>query len=206
MNCPNCGAGLKIVDNKAICEYCGYQEVLPQGNDNFFNMTVFNESPGGNTVTISIPECNVGFIIKAGEAVAKDIPPGYHTLVVTCDGMTEYRSVLITDDGRATKIYVSRAALGISIRIVSPGFDDTPPILRGYTRSPETVLPIMALVLSIIFPIVGLIMAIVDYTNSKNQGREMHKYTKVAFIIVGVRFALMFLMIIASITGSMLMN
>lgn len=209
MNCPNCGAGLKIQNDKAVCEYCGYEELITDANrDDFFNMIVSNESAGNDTITISIPECNVGFIIRSGEVIAKDIPPGYHTIVVSCEGMTEYRSVLIPSDGKATKVYVSRAVMGIGIRIVEPGGVNRYGSAGTGTRnmSPETALPIMALVLSILFPVVGLIMAIVDTASRKNQGLEMHKYTKVAFIIFGVRMALWFLLIIASLTGSILLN
>ena len=77
MNCPNCGAGLKIKENKAVCEYCGYEELLPgvseSGNDDFFNLVVFNESMSGSDVTVTLAENRTGFIIRSGEAVAKDV-------------------------------------------------------------------------------------------------------------------------------------
>ena len=203
MNCPNCGAGLKIQNDKAVCEYCGYEELLPgvrnTGNDDFFNMVVFNESPAGETITISVPECNIGFIIRAGEAVAKDIPPGYHTVVVTCDGLTEYRSVLIPNDGRATKVYVSRAIMGISIRVVEPGSDSRFASAGGSrAMNQEMVLPVMALVMSILIPLVGLILAIIDFANCKRQERKLSVLTKVAFILAGLRFVLVFLLIFIS--------
>ena len=209
MNCPNCGAGLKIQNDKAVCEYCGYEQLITDANrDDFFNMVVSNESAGNDTITISIPECNIGFIIRAGEVVARDIPPGYHTIVVSCEGMTEYRSILIPSDGKATKVYVSRAVMGIGIRIVEPGGVNRygNGSTGGRNMPPEMVFPIVTLVMSILMPIVGLIMAVVDYTNSKNQGREMNKFTKIAFIIVAVRMAIMILMILISLTGSMLIH
>ena len=209
MNCPNCGAGLRIRNDKAVCEYCGYEQLITDANrDDFFNMVVSNESAGNDTITISIPECNIGFIIRAGEVVARDIPPGYHTIVVSCEGMTEYRSILIPSDGKATKVYVSRAVMGIGIRIVEPGEVNRYGNAGAGTRNlpPETVLPVMALVFSILMPLVGLIMALVDYSNRRTQGLEMHKFTKAAFIIVAVRAVFTGLLIIASLTGSILMN
>ena len=208
MNCPNCGAGLKIQANKAVCEYCGYEEPLPgvqnSGNDDFFNMVVFNESPGGNEITISIPECNIGFILRAGEAVARDIPSGYHTIVVTCEGMTEYRSVFIPNDGRATKVYISRAVMGISIRIVEPGKEDRygNASTSGRNVPPEKMMSYMALIFSIIFPIIGLVFAIIDVATSKRDKKEMNKMTLAAFIIVGARVVLILLMFSLSFMGS----
>ena len=205
MNCPNCGAGLKIQANKAVCEYCGYEEPLPgvqnSGNDDFFNMVVFNESYGGEEITLSIPECNIGFIIRAGEAVAKDIPSGYHTIVVSAGGKTEYRSVLIPNDGTATKVYVSLAVLGISIRIVEPGGVNRYGSANGYGRGnravpPDKMLPMMALIFSIIIPFIGLVLAVIDLVVTKNQKRKLSTMTIVSFIIAGARFALMVLLIV----------
>ena len=192
MNCPNCGAGLKIQNDKAVCEYCGYEEPLPgvknSGNDDFFNMVVFNESPGGEDITLSVPEYNIGFIIRAGEAVAKDIPIGTHTIVVTCLGMTEYRSVFIPNDGRAVKIYVSRAAMGISVRVVEPGSENgTNSALRARQ---ERTLPALALVMSILFPIVGFAVAIVDIANCRKQNRKPSTMTTIAIVISAVRLFL----------------
>ena len=193
MNCPNCGAGLKIQSNKAVCEYCGYEEPLPgvqnSGNDDFFNTVVFNESPNGEEITLSVPEYGSGFIIRAGEAVAKDIPAGDHTIVVTCQGMTEYRSVYVPNDGRSVKIYVSRAPMGISVRVVNPGDGNG---LRGssaYMRQ-QKVLPIMALIFSILIPLVGLILALVDMSNCRRENRKPEGLTIGAFVLSIIRLFL----------------
>ncbi len=211
MNCPNCGAGLKIQSNKAVCEYCGYEEPLPgvqsSGNDDFFNMVVFNESYGGEEITLSIPECNIGFIIRAGEAVAKDIPSGYHTIVVSAGGKTEYRSVFIPNDGTATKVYISIAVLGISIRVVEPGGINRYGDASGYSSRrlpPDRIIPVLALVFSILIPVIGLVFAIVDVAQTKSQKKKMNPMTIAAFIIVGVRFALMIGLFMTAILGSML--
>lgn len=208
MNCPNCGAGLKIQNNKAVCEYCGYEHLINDENkDDFYNMIVSNESVGNDTITISIPECNIGFIIKAGEVIAKDIPPGYHTIVVTCEGMTEYRSVFIPSDGKATKVYVSRAVMGISIRIDEPGGTDRYGNGSGIgTRSvpPDKMLPIMALIFSILMPFVGLILAIIDMARCKSQGKKKSSLTTAALVLSGVRIGLSVLIMIFTLYGSML--
>lgn len=210
MNCPNCGAGLKIQSNKAVCEYCGYEEPLPgvqsSGNDDFFNMVVFNESYGGEEITLSIPECNIGFIIRAGEAVAKDIPSGYHTIVVSAGGKTEYRSVFIPNDGTATKVYISIAVLGISIRVVEPGGVNRYGDASGYSSRrlpPDRVLPVLALVFSILFPVVGLIFAFIDLAQTKSQNKKLSTMTIAAFIISSVRFAATILIFLGAILGAM---
>ena len=196
MNCPNCGAGLKIQSNKAVCEYCGYEEPLPgvqnTGNDDFFNMVVFNETPTGEDITLSVPDYNIGFIIRAGEAVAKDIPAGEHTIVVTCMGMTEYRSVYIPDDGRAVRVYVSRAPMGIRIRVVNPGEGNSPYDASRAERQ-EKFIPVLALIFSILIPLVGLILAIVDVTNCRRENRKPVGLTMAAIAISIFR---MFLMIV----------
>ena len=212
MNCPNCGGAIKIKDNKKVCEYCGYEELLPPGttpgNDDFYNLMVFNESQSSNEIAVKLAESNLGFIIRSGEAVAKDVPPGYHTMVVTCDGMTEYRSVCVPGDGKAVRVYVSKAAFGIAIRVSEPGSPDrTTGVVNSLTGTgarvtSENVLPIMSLVFSFIIPFVGLIMALVDLTNSKKQGKKVHACTTAALIISCIRFAIMILMVIITLVGS----
>ncbi len=207
MNCPNCGAGLKIKDNKAVCEYCGYEQLITDANrDDFYNMIVSNESAGNYTITISIPECNIGFIIQPGEVIARDIPPGYHTIVVTCEGMTEYRSILIPSDGKATKVYVSRAMMGIGIRVVEPGGVDRYASGAGAGRNvpPEKMLPILALIFSILFPFVGLVMAIIDMSKCRSENRKVSSMTTVALIISALRVLLSIGLIILGSVGAML--
>jgi hypothetical protein len=209
MNCPNCGAGLKIKENKAVCEYCGYEELLPgvseTGNDDFFNLVVFNESMSGNDVTVTLAENRTGFIIRSGEAVAKDVPPGYHTMVVTCAGMTEYRSVCVPGDGKATKVYVSRGAMGIAIRVVEPGSNGNPLYSRNQVFQNGQTMPILALIFSIIIPIVGLIFAIIDLSQSKKAGKKPSPMTLAAIVIVAVRIVLSVIIIAISI-GASVMN
>ena len=212
MNCPNCGGALKIKDGKKVCEYCGYEEIVPpNGNgDDFYNLMVFNESQTPNEIAVKLAESNLGFIIRNGEAVAKDVPPGYHTMVVTCDGMTEYRSVCVPGDGKAVRVYVSKAAFGIAIRVSEPGTPDRTTGAAGVFSGPgmrmtsENMLPIMALVFSFIIPLVGLIIALVDLTNTKKQGKKMHACTMAALIVTGVRIALMILLLIIGMVGSMM--
>ncbi len=123
MNCPNCGAALKIKGNKQVCEYCGYERLIDEGQrgDDFYNLVVTNESVGPDDISIKLAESNLGFIIRSGEVVAKDVPPGYHTIVVTSGGMTEYRSICVPGDGRAVKVFVSKGVMGIVIRVTEPG-------------------------------------------------------------------------------------
>ena len=211
MNCPNCGAGLKIKENKAVCEYCGYEELLPgvseSGNDDFFNLVVFNESMSGSDVTITLAENRTGFIIRSGEAVAKDVPPGYHTLVVTCAGMTEYRSVCVPGDGKATKVYVSKGAMGIAIRVVepgSPGSTGNPLYSRNQMFQNGQAMPMLALIFSIIIPLVGLIFAIIDLSQSKKAGKKPSPMTLAAIVIVAVRFVLAIALVAISIGASVL--
>ncbi|MBP5472335.1 MAG: zinc ribbon domain-containing protein [Lachnospiraceae bacterium] len=199
MNCPNCGAALKIENNKKICEYCGYEELLPPGsvpgNDDFYNLMVFNESSTPDDIMVKLAESDLGFIIRSGEAVAKDVPPGYHTMVVTCGNMTEYRSIVAPGDGKAVKVYVARGAFGLSIRVSEPGIPDRATgIFAGASgSSPMTnpnTLPIMALVFSFLFPFIGIIFAIIDAVNSKKQGRKLSILTIIAFCLVGARILL----------------
>ena len=77
MNCPNCGAALKIKGNKQVCEYCGYERLIDEGQrgDDFYNLVVTNESVGPDDISIKLAESNLGFIIRSGEVVAKDVPP-----------------------------------------------------------------------------------------------------------------------------------
>ena len=210
MNCPNCGGALKIKDNKKVCEYCGYEELIPQnGNgDDFYNLMVLNESSTPADITVQLAESNLGFILRSGEAVAKDVPPGYHTMVVTCGTMTEYRSVVVPGDGKAVKVYVAKGAYGLSIRISEPGspdrttgsFADTVTGMRtGTPVNNEMVLSVVALVFSFIIPLFGLIFALVDFGNTRKQGKKTHPCTIAAFIIAGLRFALMMLFLLIGI-------
>ena len=210
MNCPNCGAALKIEGNKRVCEYCGYEELIPQnGNgDDFYNLMVLNESSTPADITVQLAESNLGFILRSGEAVAKDVPPGYHTMVVTCGTMTEYRSVVVPGDGKAVKVYVAKGVYGLSIRISEPGspdrttgsFADTVTGVRtGNPVTSDKALSIMALVFSIIIPIFGVIIACVDFGNTKKQGKKTNPCTIAAFIISGARLVLMFLFLIIGI-------
>ncbi len=213
MNCPNCGGALKIKDNKRICEYCGYEEIIPQnGNgDDFYNLMVLNESRTPDDITVQLAESNLGFILRSGEAIAKDVPPGYHTMVVTCGTMTEYRSICVPGDGKAVKVYVAKGLYGLSIRVSEPGAPDrtTGPVVGTITGTrtganminQEMALSIMALVFSIIIPFIGLILALVDLGNTKKQGKKAHPTTIVALAIAGARFVLMFILLIIGIVA-----
>ena len=195
MNCPNCGGALKIKDNKRICEYCGYEEIIPQnGNgDDFYNLMIINESSTPDDITVQLAESNLGFILRSGEAIAKDVPPGYHTMVVTSGQMTEYRSVCVPGDGKAVKVYVAKGLYGLSIRVSEPGAPDrtTGPVVGTITGTrtganminQEMALSIMALVFSIIIPFIGLILALVDLGNTKKQGKKAHPWNRGAGII-----------------------
>ena len=205
MNCPNCGAALKIKGNKQVCEYCGYEQPIvdSQKGDDFFNLVVTNESVGPDDISIKLAESNLGFIIRSGEVVAKDVPPGYHTLVVTSGGMTEYRSICVPGDGRAVKVFVSKAIMGIVIRVVEPG-SGVGTYTPG-TRSalpPDKLYPLMALIFSFIIPIVGLVFAILDFSKSKQQNRKPSGLTIAALIIIGLRIVLAVSMIAISLFAS----
>lgn len=213
MNCPNCGGALKIKDNKRICEYCGYEEIIPQnGNgDDFYNLMIINESSTPDDITVQLAESNLGFILRSGEAIAKDVPPGYHTMVVTSGQMTEYRSICVPGDGKAVKVYVAKGLYGLSIRVSEPGAPDrtTGPVVGTITGTrtganminQEMALSIMALVFSIIIPFIGLILALVDLGNTKKQGKKAHPTTIVALAIAGARFVLMFILLIIGIVA-----
>ena len=213
MNCPNCGGALKVIDNKKVCEYCGYEEIIPQnGNgDDFYNLMIINESSTTDDITVQLAESNLGFILRSGEAIAKDVPPGYHTMVVTSGQMTEYRSVCVPGDGKAVKVYVAKGLYGLSIRVSEPGAPDrtTGPVVGTITGTrtganmlnQEMALSIMALVFSIIIPFIGLILALVDLGNTKKQGKKAHPTTIVALAIAGARFVLMFILLIIGIVA-----
>jgi len=190
-NCPNCGASLRIDGRRRICEYCGYQGMAPEPevSDDFYNLIVFNESIAPGDIKISIPDCNIGYIVRGGEAVAKDVPPGVHDVMVTSDGMTEYRTLNVPGDGKAVKIYVAKGPLGLAVRVEDPGgnggFSS-----RGAALNQQRTMPILALVFTIIFPLVGLVFAIVDAVTSKKQGRKLNGLTAAAFVILGIRLLL----------------
>ncbi len=190
-NCPNCGASLRIDGRRRICEYCGYQgmEPEPEKTDDFYNLIVFNESAPSDDINVSIPECNIGYIVRGGEAVAKDVPAGLHTVMVSADGMVEYRSVNVPGDGRAVKVYVTKGVLGLAIRIDEPGANN-PYGFRNGSVNQRNTFPILALVFSIIMPLLGLVFAVIDYSNCKKQGRKVSGYTLAAFVIFGIRFVL----------------
>ena len=206
MNCPNCGGMLVAKEGKMVCEYCGYEEPIKdafkQSGDAFFNLVLFNESLTGDEISVSLAESNLNFIIRPGEAVAKDVAPGYHTLVVNCAGMTEYRNICAPGDGKATKIYISKGPMGIVIRVAEP---DSSPYGQRYGRTrmdQKEVLPIMALIFSLLMPIVGLIFALIDFSNCKKQERNPSGMTKAAFVIVGARVILYILLVSISLIGS----
>ena len=209
MNCPNCGGALKIKDNKVICEYCGHEGPMPTnmgpGSDDFYNLMVFNESTGPDDITVTLSESNMGFIIRSGEAIAKDVPPGYHTMVVSCGSMVEYRSICVPGDGKAVRVYVSRAVLGISIRIVEPGVNgpyNTPDRPQRLINNGNT-LPVLALVFSIMVPLIGLILAIVDRTNSVKQGKKGSPLTTAALVLSIIRFVMAFLVLLIPLLVNM---
>ena len=163
------------------------------------NLVVYNECPAGNAITVAVPECDTDFMINPGESVAKAIAPGYHTLVFTSEGRTDSRPVMITDDGKATKVYVSRAEFGLNIKVVAPDPDDVPFFLNRYNamefkpeytvNGPEYIkpsdnpLPTIAILFSVFLPVLGLILAIVDCMTCRNKGIPIHKLTKSAFIV-----------------------
>lgn len=204
MNCPNCGANMRLSDGKAVCEYCGYEEPLPADSgqsDAFFNLIVNNESVNPVDILVSVPDCDVGFSIRQGEAVAKDVPAGYHTIVVSAEGKTEYRSILVPGDGKAVKVYVALAALGISIRVVEPGNSGYGGNGYNFSRMSNTMmLPVFALVFSVIIPIVGLILAIVDTVITKNNNRKLSPITIAAFALAGARFLIMIVLLVIGIS------
>ena len=205
MNCPNCGAALKIKGNKQVCEYCGYERLIDEGQrgDDFYNLVVTNESVGPDDISIKLAESNLGFIIRSGEVVAKDVPPGYHTIVVTSGGMTEYRSICVPGDGRAVKVFVSKGVMGIVIRVTEPGSG-----IGSYTpgtRSavpPDKLYPLMALIFSVLIPIVGLVFAMIDITKAKQQNRKASGLTVAALVVVIIRIVFVVVMIAISILMS----
>ena len=207
MNCPNCGAALKIKGNKQVCEYCGYEQPFidpsDNRNDDFYNLVVTNETPTPDDINIKLAESNLGFMIRSGEVVAKDVPPGYHTLVVTSGGMTEYRSICVPGDGKAVKVFVSKGIMGIVIRVVEPGMGrDAYAYSSRSMVPPDKMFPVLALIFSIIFPIVGLVFAIIDVSKCKQQKKKPSGFTVAAFIIVGVRLLIAVLMVAISIFAS----
>ena len=205
MNCPNCGAGTKIVGNKRVCEYCGYEELITDPNslrnDDFYNLLVINESATQDDITISLVESNIGFIIRRGEAVAKDVPPGYHTIMVTCAGMTEYRSINVPGDGKAVKVYVAKSAFGIAIRVDDSNAPYRRPMQTNAVNQ-NMVLPIMALIFSFMMPFVGLILAIADLGISKKQNRKVASFTIVAMSISGAIMIMWVLFSVIALIGS----
>ena len=205
MNCPNCGAGTKIVGNKRVCEYCGYEELITDPNslrnDDFYNLLVINESATQDDITISLVESNIGFIIRRGEAVAKDVPPGYHTIMVTCAGMTEYRSINVPGDGKAVKVYVAKSAFGIAIRVDDSNAPYRRPMQTNAVNQ-NMVLPIMALIFSFMMPFVGLILAIADLGISKKQNRKVAPFTIVAMSISGAIMIMWVLFSVIALIGS----
>jgi hypothetical protein len=205
MNCPNCGAGTKIVGNKRVCEYCGYEELITDPNslrnDDFYNLLVINESITQDDITISLVESNIGFIIRRGEAVAKDVPPGYHTIMVTCAGMTEYRSINVPGDGKAVKVYVAKSAFGIAIRVDDSNAPYRRPMQTNAVNQ-NMVLPIMALIFSFMMPFVGLILAIADLGISNKQNRKVAPLTIVAMSISGAIMIMWVLFAVIALIGS----
>ena len=205
MNCPNCGAGTKIVGNKRVCEYCGYEELItdPNGfrNDDFYNLLVINESATPDDITVSLVESNIGFIIRRGEAVAKDVPPGYHTIMVTCAGMTEYRSINVPGDGKAVKVYVAKSAFGIAIRVDDSNSPYRRPVQTNAVNQ-NMVLPIMALIFTFMMPLVGIVLAVVDLSVSKKQNRKANPLTIAALTISAVIMIMWVLFAGIAIIGS----
>ncbi len=197
-NCPNCGASLRIDGRRRICEYCGYQGMVPGPEiiDDFYNLIVFNESTAPGDVKISIPECGIGYSVRSGEAAAKDVPPGVHTVMVTSDGMTEYRTINVPGDGKAVKIYVAKGPFGIAVRVDEP-CRNSHYATRGAALNQQRYLPILALVFSIVFPLVGLVFALVDYASAKKENRKLNSMTVAAFIILGLRLLIYVVFFIA---------
>ena len=182
MNCPNCGAALKIVKGKRRCEYCGYEENLPEENekvtDDYYNLMVLNESTLAGDIRVTIPDCKMDFIIRQGEAIAKDVPPGTHNMVVSADSYTQSRSIEVPGDGKAAKVFVTKALSGVFIRVETPG--------NSPSANVQNAFPIMALICSFIFPLLGLVFAILDTSNSTKQHKKINNMTVAAFVIVGV--------------------
>lgn len=208
MNCPNCGAALKIKGDKQVCEYCGYEQIitdaLRNGGDDFFNLIVTNESLGSDDISIKLAESNLGFIIRSGEVVARDVPPGYHTIVVTCGGMTEYRSICVPGDGKAVNVFVSRNVMGIVIRVIEPGSGTGFSSHGRNTLPPDKVMPLLALIFSFIIPIIGLVFAIIDMTKCKQANKKPSSMTVAALVIVIFRIAISVVMIAVTIFASTL--
>jgi len=66
------------------------------------------------------------------------------------------------------------------------------------------MLPIMALIFSILMPFVGLILAIIDMARCKSQGKKQSSLTTAALVLSGVRIGLSILIMIFTLYGSML--
>lgn len=206
MNCPNCGANLKYEGNMLVCEYCGYQEMMPAytnpaDNDNFFNLIVVNEGLY-DTVEVNIPDCRIGFIIRNGEAAAKDIPAGYHSVVFTSNGKTEYRNINIPSDGRACKVFVNVGALGLVIRVSDPegraGSASMGP--RPLITNPQAI-PILALIFSFMFPLIGIVFCILEISMAKKENRKVSPLVIAAFAIIAVRLLIYGLIMTVSIVA-----
>ena len=65
-------------------------------------------------------------------------------------------------------------------------------------------MPILALVFSIIIPLVGLIFAIIDLSQSKKAGKKPSPMTLAAIVIVAARIVLVIILMAISIGASVL--
>ena len=120
-------------------------------------------------------------------------------MVFSSEGKTEYRSVNIPADGRACKVYVNVGSLGLVIRVSD---------LEGRANGRATVdmnarnrqlFPVLALVFSIMFPIVGIVFCILDITMAKKENRKPSNLTIAAFVVIGIRIAVIVLIYIVTI-------
>ena len=65
-------------------------------------------------------------------------------------------------------------------------------------------MPMLALIFSIIIPLVGLIFAIIDLSQSKKAGKKPSSMTLAAIVIVAVRIVLVIVLMAISIGASVL--
>ena len=60
------------------------------------------------------------------------------------------------------------------------------------------MLPVMAIIFAIMFPLAGLIIALIDRSNTEKQGKKMNTLTQAALIISIIRVALSIVLLIVS--------
>ena len=73
-----------------------------------------------------------------------------------------------------------------------------------FNLPPEKMLPILALIFSILFPVVGLVMAIIDMSKCRSENRKVSSMTTVALIISALRVLLSIGLIIMASVGAIL--